>query len=364
MSQHDPLWQRFRGRTWLTTGHSDSPLRAFDALDEAFVDHWPGERVAVVGERFGSLAVHRWRQTKSVVIDSACGRAAMNSASTKNEVHAEFHILSDLDPWTQINGSIVLRAPQAVALFRWRLARAWQLAPTGSKVLIGARKKDWSSGHQQVVDQLLNDVQTVDTNSRLRVLQGRLERGEETDDVPWRSYQALGDTEIWSLPGVFAHGRLDGGTRQLIEALDLSFAGRDVVDLGAGPGVLAAAVAERGAKAVIATDDSALAIGSCERTLAPWSDIVTCLHSDVGETLEAGCADVVLCNPPFHLGRAQSGHIVDAMLLCARRALRPRGQLWLVGNRHLDHGRRLKRFFASSKVARSELGFEVFVARR
>src|SRR5690606_10060158 len=75
---------------------------------------------------------------------------------------------------------------------------------------------------------------------------------------------------IVSLPGVFGHGRLDLGTRHLLEVLgeDLPAYGR-ARDLGAGAGVLGAYLARARPRAeVVLADVSATACEASRRTLA------------------------------------------------------------------------------------------------
>jgi 16S rRNA (guanine1207-N2)-methyltransferase len=56
-------------------------------------------------------------------------------------------------------------------------------------------------------------------------------------------------------------------------------------------------------------------------------------------------ADIILCNPPFHQQNTIGDHIAVTMFKEARRVLRANGELWVIGNRHLNYPVTLKRWF-------------------
>ncbi|MBF6309356.1 methyltransferase, partial [Nocardia farcinica] len=82
---------------------------------------------------------------------------------------------------------------------------------------------------------------------------------------------------------------------------------RDAIDLGCGTGILAVALAKaRPHISVVGTDQSAAAVASTRATAAAngVADRVTVLRDDAMAGVADHSADLVLCNPPFHLGAA------------------------------------------------------------
>jgi len=55
--------------------------------------------------------------------------------------------------------------------------------------------------------------------------------------------------------------------------------------------------------------------------------------------------DMVVMNPPFHIGRDADPSLGVAFLTAAARLLHPQGVLWLVANRHLPYDRPLTTLF-------------------
>jgi 16S rRNA (guanine1207-N2)-methyltransferase len=74
--------------------------------------------------------------------------------------------------------------------------------------------------------------------------------------------------------------------------------------------------------------------------------------------------DLVLCNPPFHSHQATTDTTARRMFADARRALRPGGEFWVVGNRHLSHHVTLRRLFGNSRTVAGDPKFVVLRAVR
>ena len=162
-------------------------------------------------------------------------------------------------------------------------------------------------------------------------------RGRTPAPVAWQAFEAAG-LGLHSLPGVFAAGKLDRGTAALLAAVDLGrLDGRRVLDLGCGYGPLALLAARHGA-AVTALDDDLAAVRSAERNARDLRLEVDVRHSDVSAALAADERfDVVLTNPPFHVGSGVRLALPRAFIAAAFAHLRPGGELLLVANRALPY---------------------------
>lgn len=66
--------------------------------------------------------------------------------------------------------------------------------------------------------------------------------------------------------------------------------------------------------------------------------------------LAPASADLILCNPPFHQQNAITDHIAWQMFCDAKHVLEKRGELLVIGNRHLGYDGKLTRIFGKSNV--------------
>lgn len=173
-----------------------------------------------------------------------------------------------------------------------------------------------------------------------------------TSSQPWRRF-AVPWGEAWSLPGCYAGSALDPGTERLLDTLDreaVDVAGATVLDLGCGAGPLAGWAAARGAT-VTAVDDDLAAVRSTRRNVP----VASVLHADMdGAWARPGSFDVVLVNPPFHVGAGMRADVGKAMVVAATASAKPGGSTWCVAHASLDVTAALGPAVRATKVASDE----------
>ncbi len=139
-----------------------------------------------------------------------------------------------------------------------------------------------------------------------------------------------------------------------------------IVDLGCGNGLVGLIAASLNAQASILFSDESYMAVACARenfSAAFGADrdadfkVTDCLQGIADES-----ADLVLNNPPFHQQNTVGDAIAWKMFIEARRVLKPRGELWVVGNRHLAYHARLKKLFGAGEVIASNRKFVVLKA--
>ncbi|NIM70190.1 MAG: methyltransferase [Xanthomonadales bacterium] len=172
------------------------------------------------------------------------------------------------------------------------------------------------------------------------------------------------ELEVCSLPGVFAHGRLDPGTRLLLEVLlEREIAG-EVLDFGCGAGAIGLVLKHRNPGArVTLLDRSALALQAAARTCELNGLQARILPGD-GFTGLHGTFDLIVSNPPFHRGRQAEPRLTPQLLEPARNFLAPGGQLVLVANRHLPYRRWLEQACGHYHVLRENSRYQVLASGR
>lgn len=132
--------------------------------------------------------------------------------------------------------------------------------------------------------------------------------------------------ESW--PGTFGYGRMDEGSRAMLEVAEVR-PGDHVLDLGCGNGSVGClASAKAGPKGTITfIDSNARAVALTERNAkangVPNYRVVTGAKLD---GLEPGGFDVILANPPYYADSA----VARLFISSARDLLRRRGRFYLV----------------------------------
>jgi 23S rRNA (guanine1835-N2)-methyltransferase len=72
--------------------------------------------------------------------------------------------------------------------------------------------------------------------------------------------------------------------------------------------------------------------------------------------------DLVVCNPPFHQGNVVTDDVAVHLFRRARERVAPGGELWVVGNRHLDYHAKLRHIFPSVRQVTASPTFVVLAA--
>lgn len=178
----------------------------------------------------------------------------------------------------------------------------------------------------------------------------------------WPLQTAARSLEMVSLPGVFAHGRLDPGTGLLLSVVqDLKPSGR-ILDFASGCGVIGLSILAASDKARLTLlDDSALAIESGARSLQANGLAARLVPSD-GLSEAEGEFDWIVSNPPFHRGVDNDFDIAASFFRDAGTFLSEKGRIVIVFNRHLPYTGWLRNHFKSVNCLAQNRAFIVIQA--
>ena len=83
------------------------------------------------------------------------------------------------------------------------------------------------------------------------------------------------------------------------------------------------------------------------------------LQTDCLQGVDDNSVSLILCNPPFHQNNAINDYIAWQMFTESRAALEAKGELWVVGNRHLAYHAKLKHLFGDCDVVASNKKFTI-----
>ena len=366
-------------------------LQAHDATDLLLVETAlalgiPGEEIAVIGDEYGAITLaltDAGRTGVRVHQDLATGRLAL--LRNAEELGLSGFAPHELDR-SLLDGArlVLLQLPKALAELEEITDAVARWAAPDAVLVAGGRVKHMTLAQNDVLARGFAEVQPqrAERKSRLIVASAPLPAPAA---APFPVSTVHGGLTVVAHGGAFAGSRIDIGTRVLLDALagaasdgtgSLSEERSDetkrvtqrtasdggalrrvapaptVIDLGCGTGVLAVsyALAHPGAR-VIATDRSASAVASARATVEAngLADRITITHDDAGSALADASADVVLLNPPFHLGASIHTGAATRLFEAAARMLRPGGELWTVYNSSLGYRAELSRLIGETE---------------
>ena len=229
----------------------------------------------------------------------------------------------------------------------------YALKPGGRLYVVGAKDRGVLSMAKRM-QTLFGNVETLEISKGQRVL-----CSQKIDQVPWSP-----DTgQISLVPTIFAEGKLDEGTRLLIEALEVHTT--DVaLDIGCGAGFIGLHIARLASKGQVTMLDASLAAVDVARHRAEQGGLtnVQVLPSDGIQAVQAQRFDLVVTNPPFHLAGIQTTEVAERFMREAAQVLRPRGRFYVVANRFLKYEPTLRACFRTVEEVGGNTRFKVLRA--
>ncbi|GIG56754.1 ribosomal RNA large subunit methyltransferase G [Longispora fulva] len=352
------------------------PLRAWDAADDYLLRHLDtldlSGTVVVVGDRWGALTTALARYGPILITDSHL--AAEAARENLRRAGADARVSTTRDEPPGVVDVLVVRVPKSLALLEDQLHRLAPGTHAGTVVVGAGMVKEIHTSTLELFERILGPTSTSLAERKARLVFCTPDPALVRPANPWPRTHALpGDVGVVSgltvtnHAGVFSAERLDIGTRFLLGHLPARSGAEHVVDLGCGNGVvgLAAALGNPDAELTF-VDESYQAVASAEATMAANAPR-TKARFLVGDGLAGfppASVDLVLNNPPFHVHQSTGDATAWRMFTGARAALRPGGELWVVGNRHLGYHVKLRRLFGNCEVVAANPKFVLLRAVR
>ena len=351
-------------------------LRAWDAADEYLLRQLAGEEVAIAGARvlvvndgFGALAT---ALTLAGARVSSWGDSRLSEQALARNLSAQ-GLAPEAVSWLPGHRDpaepceiILLKIPKNLAWWRDCLLRLRPLLSRGSQVLAGGMIKHTPRRAYTLLEECLGPTRTSLGWKKARLATTLFDADRQPPEAEAEKVVEVPEFELnlRNQANVFSREKLDLGARLLLAHLPRVPAGGWVADLGCGNGVLALALKRRNPEAlIVGVDESYQAIASA-RSNARANNLAVDFQVGVDLSLvEPGSLDLVLCNPPFHQDRTVGDSPARAMFAHARRALRPGGELRVVGNRHLGYHARLRELFGGCALVAEDRKFVVLSAR-
>lgn len=353
-------------------------LQAWDAADEYIVNYLNDQNlleskrnILIFNDSFGALTTALNPHKITCVSDSKVAHLGLQYNLNINQLDTDnLTQLNSLDVLPSNPDIVLLKIPKSKALLISQLIELESVCTNETVIVAGARAKDI---HKSTLD-LFERYLGVTTTS-LAVKKARLVFCQRNPNITHQAPQP----NQWPLEGsnfvitnhanVFSRESLDIGARFFMAHLPKLKSDQSVIDLGCGNGVIGLSLLAQNPSAQITfVDESHMAVASAKQNIETntpalakqcqfiWQDCLT--------DTKAASADLVLCNPPFHQQHAVTDHIAWQMFKESHKALKPGGELRIVGNRQLGYHIKLKRLFGNCQTIASNKKFVILSAQK
>jgi len=275
---------------------------------------------------------------------------------------------------------VAIRIPHEKAALRQLIVEAWRLLRVGGQCVIAGSTADGAKSAARVLEQSFGNSKVVASEGGFRVVTASKlldPAGNVLDatDVETKffehnefyTFDALvreTPTRVFTRPGIFSWEHLDEATDILSRVMGVA-AGETVLDLGCGSGVLGVVASRLSSGAVTMVDADVEAVRSADRTAhAAGSSAVRTLPSDIAGAVLEERFDVVVTNPPFHIGKATALNVPLQFMRDAHQVLAPGGRCYLVANRTLPYEAALRELFGRVETVHDGARFKVLLVTK
>lgn len=340
-------------------------LRAWNAGDEYLLQRLADielhdKTIAIYNDRFGFISsvlqVHR----PYSIIQYASQKKAFKLNFEKNHLTLDDDLL--LTPLKDFPKSIDLaciKIPKSTELFELFLSHLMPFLPKDGLVICSFMTRHFNKKMMTIAANYFEEVEQSKAwkKSRLLLLKNKKKTLPPSNLI--KSIELDKNHVLKQYPGVFSGKQVDIATRFLLENLSLESSELNLLDLGAGNGVIAYHLRQQSkASKIHLLDDNYLAIASSQLNLTDQN--TTFLWSDSMEHYPDSTFDLIACNPPFHFEYENTIEIALSLFKATRRCLKPGGRFVLVANLHLNYKTHLEKLFSQVEVLASNERFVVY----
>lgn len=350
----------------------DEPLLAWCAadtllLEEAYFRDITGPGILVVNDTHGALCVAL--EPHALWTDSALAGLALRYNERANS-RVETPVIWSTEMPVSTPTIVVLRIPKQLQFFEYQLVQLARLLPEGVTVLAAGMDKHLSPHTAHILERIIGPTLRHPGQRKARLFSAVRDDRTPPDGHETGTYycEPLG-AYLQGLPNVFSREKLDMGTRFLLEQLRQLTPVETVFDLACGNGVLGLVAVRWGlAQNAVFCDESAVAIASTQlnsnRLFPEEAHKFSFHHGDGLQGYPGEAAQLMLCNPPFHLDHTVDEFAGRHLLEQCHMHLAPGGQLYLVANRHLNYLPALRRRFHRVENIANNAKFNILLAEK
>jgi len=332
--------------------------KAYNSADTLLVEATQAEGYApdktlVINDEFGALSVAL--QAGTLWTDSCLASISLTQNLLNNQLGTANICWSTQQPSKYLSPDhcavVVMRVPKQSAYFEYQLSLLSQYLLPLTPVLVAGMDKHLPPGTAKLLEAYIGPTQRHKGQRKARLFSALRDDRQPSPYTGISKYYCEPlHGELISMSNVFSREKLDIGSRFFLENLDRLDAVDKIIDLACGNAVIGLSALHAGlCTELLLCDESAMAINSARvnsKAICPGQNI----HFHHGDGLlgySGEPAQLIVCNPPFHLNHRIDESVGRRLLVQAASHLQKGGAIALVANRHLNYFPILKREFTT-----------------
>ena len=351
-------------------------LRAWDAADEYLLSYFSEQvqqqerlNILIVNDAFAALTTALSQHKITFWSDSWISQQALRQNIELNNLSPDnLHFKNSLEKLDGEYNVVLIKIPKTLALLEEQLIRIKPHITSQTKVIAAGMVKAIHTSTLKLFEKYIGSTKTSLAKKKARLIFATVDKSIADLKSPYPQSYTLENTDykIINHANVFSRDSLDIGTRFFLQHLPQSEKHIKIIDLACGNGVVGLIAAEKNPEAeVLFIDESFMAIESAKENFQENLDSdqkAQFIVNDCLSGVEKNSTDLILNNPPFHQNNAIGDDIAWQMFKQSKEVLKEKGELWVIGNRHLGYHIKLKKLFNSCEMIASNKKFVILKA--
>lgn len=351
-------------------------LRAWDASDEYLLNYFYDEygdlarqqklNILIVNDGFGALATALANHNITVWTDSWITRESIQQNIIRNELSLDnVQIINSIETPEGYFDLVLIKIPKSLALLEDQLIRIAPLITLATKFISAGMVKSIHTSTLKLFEKYIGSTKTSLAKKKSRLIFCTLGGNIPVVKSPYPESFILENSryKIFNHANVFSRKSLDIGTRFFLQHIPQSDNYNKIIDLGCGNGVVGLIAAKKNPAAeIVFIDESYMAVESAKQTFESAFKKDRKSSYFVNDSLsgfEKNSVDLILNNPPFHQDTAIGDEVAWKMFKQSHNVLKQNGELWVIGNRHLDYHIKLRKIFGNCEMIASNKKFVI-----
>lgn len=349
-------------------------LRAWDAADEYLLNYLNDEygdiaqkeNILIVNDSFGALAAALSNYNVTVWTDSLLAQEGLLQNFAYNELSTEnVRIKNSIETPEGKYNFVVIKIPKSLALLEDQLIRIKPFVSTATKIIAAGMAKSIHTSTLKLFEKYIGLTKTSLAKKKARLVFCEPDENIQVVKSPYPKSYVLENTKhtVFNQANVFSRESLDIGTRFFLQHIPQSEKYKTIIDLGCGNGIVGLIAAEKNPDAELTfLDISFMAVESARQSFESAFAQTREAKFQVNDCLtrvEENSADLILNNPPFHQDNAVGDDVAWTMFQQSKRVLKKKGELLVIGNRHLGYHIKLKKIFNNCEVIATNKKFVI-----
>ncbi len=349
-------------------------LRAWDAADEYLLKYCDENKllsddtkVLIINDQFGAINTSLHAYATQSWSDSYINALSSLHNLRINRLDPSFQGVASTKEPEGVFDLVLIKIPKTMALLEDQLIKLKAHIKAETVIVSAAMARNIHRSTLELFERILGTTTTSLARKKARLIFTKFEKTEPLKP-PYPNNLHIKSLGIYlkNHANVFSKNKLDYASLLLIEQFKQLPKAKHIVDLGCGNGVLGIMAQRQQPESKISfIDESYMAVASAQMNYENIHKQLDNAEFIVGDGLSqppAGEVDLILCNPPFHQQYSIGDQIAWRMFTQSFKCLKTGGELWIVGNRHLQYSNKLKKIFGNSRVLAANKKFQVIVA--